>query len=997
MRGGGLLARVEFRLLGPMEVCVDGATLPLPRTAERAVLALLLLTPGRTVSATALVDRLWAPESLPANPVNAMQVRVSKLRRALTGAGADVVVRDGAGYRVDVDPAAVDVARFAAGIRAARRVARERRSDDALARYGEALGLWRGDPLTDFASESWAVVETARLSQLRLAALAERAELALALGRHGEVAADLGPVVADDPAQEGLAGLLMTALYQEGQQAEALAVYARTRAVLGDELGLDPSAELRALRQRILRQDPALRPVAPPASASMSAPDPGGNVRAEVSPLIGREQELASLRDLLGKTRLLSLVGPGGAGKTALSLAVARGQAAAFPSGAWVVGLATAADRAGVELAVADALGVPLDGAAPGRRVRDRLLSCLAQRRLLLVLDNCEHVIDAVARLVDDILARCPGVTILATSREALAVPGEVQVAIPPLPSPPDGTPPERVLDYPAVELLVQRATAARPGRRFDEADLVDVARLAASLDGMPLALELAAARLSALAPQELADRLTDRFAVLGSGARTANARHRTLRATVDWSHALLGDLERRLFRRLAVFHGGWTLDAAEVVAAGDGVERAELLDVLGRLIDQSMVIAEPGNPTRYRMLETLRQYAAERLDEAGERSAVEARHAAHFGDVATSSEGELRGTAQRATVQRLRKELPNLRAALAWLSADPSRLEDALRLAAALGWFWNLGRHVEGRDVLRRLAARDGGSPEARARLLQAVSLVERPRACLVHPSERCTQTARESLALFAELGDMRRAAMLRVLLAVEGVRGRDPHGAAALLREAENQFEREDDPWGRAVVAFVRLETFLKAGDEDRALPVGHAAVAAFRALDDPWGCRRCSTTWVGGCGSSAATARRYRCLRRPPPWRPRQACTTPRNGRSPTWASPCCTWASRAAHGCTLTGRGPGRRRSGTAPGRCSLRSATACWHASTGTGQGPGAASPRRPPVSSGWTPPSMPAWHSPGSPAATRPTGCSTRPTRATGASFGPARRPASRS
>ncbi len=836
------MQQTEFRLLGSMDVRVDGAPITLPGAAERALLAVLLISPGRTVAASTLVDLLWTSTSLPANPMNALQLRVSKLRRALSAAGLDILVKAGAGYRADVDPATIDVERFTEEVRRARRSARtEGPTAPTLAAYDSALRLWRGEPLADFAAEAWATGHAARLSRMRLDALAERAELALAAGRDGEVVADLGPVVADDPTQERLAGLLMTALYRVGRQAEALEAYARIRGVLATELGLEPSPELRALHQRILRQD---RTLAAAGRAAVDRPRVGaasaasGNVAPPVRPLIGRDEELSSLATMLGSTRLLTLVGPGGAGKTALAAALAHQKAADFPDGAWVVRLATVRTPAEVALATADALGVPLDGAATGRRADDRVVSFLARRRLLLVLDNCEHVIDAAARLADAVRAGCPGVTTLATSREALAVPGEVQVSVPPLAVPPPGTSPQRVLDYPAARLFAERAADVRPGSSLDEADLAAVGRLTAALDGIPLAVELAAVRVAMLSPAELADRLTDRFALLSSSPRTAEARHRTLRATVDWSHELLGGAEQALFRRLAVFHGGWTLDAAEAVAAGRGLGRSAVLDVLGRLIDQSMVVAEPGHPTRYRMLETLRQYAAERLAEAGERDATADQHAAHFRTVVDAAEPGLRGRGQRAALLRLREEQANLRAAMAWLTARPERATDALHLAGALGWFWHLGRHVEGRQVLRRLAAVDCDDRAARARMLQAVSLVERPRACLVHPAPICARTARESLELFTAVGDGGRAALSRVLLAVEGVRGVDTQQSARLLREAEEQFSADGDAWGGAVVAFVRLETHLKAGQEEQALATGRAAVAAFRSLDDPWG---------------------------------------------------------------------------------------------------------------------------------------------------------------
>ena len=568
-----------------------------------------------------------------------------------------------------------------------------------------------------------------------------------------------------------------------------------------------------------------------------------------VRALIGREHELGSLRELLATSRLVSLVGPGGAGKTATAYTAAAQLTDRYPDGAWVVRLAPVTDPDHVPLAAAEALGAPLDGAAVGGPARQRLLTYLAHRELLLVLDNCEHVVDAAARLVDDLLTHCPNVTVLTTTREALAVPGEVQVPLGPLPTPPAGTPPAHVLNYPAAQLFAERARAVRPALDLtSDADLAAVADVVVALDGMPLAVELAAARASTLAPAELAARLTDRFGLLTSGARTADARQRTLRATVDWSHDLLTEPEQVVFRRLAVFHGGWTLDAAETVAAGPDVPRADVFDVLSRLVDRHMVTVDdvhPGQPSRYRMLETLRQYAVEKLGAAGEADQVAAAHVAYFRALTDAAEWTLRGPGQAATVRRLRDELPNLRAAFAWLAAgeqDAARVEDALHLAGSLGWFWHFGRHVEGRDVLRHVIALDGGSPLARARALQAASLVERPRACPVHPSPRCAETAAESLALFEQLGDARRAAISRVLLAVEGVSAHEGDEKAtrsqALLAAADEQFTADDDAWGHALAAFVRMETYLKTGDATRALPTGRAAAAAFRALSDPWG---------------------------------------------------------------------------------------------------------------------------------------------------------------
>ena len=465
-------------------------------------------------------------------------------------------------------------------------------------------------------------------------------------------------------------------------------------------------------------------------------------------------------------------------------------------------------------------------------------MAYLSRRQALLVLDNCEHVLDASARLAHDILAGCPAVRVLVTSREALAIPGEVQVAIAPLPVPPPRTPHDEVLAFPAARLFAQRSAAAGVQLGGSHTELEAVAQICRQLDGIPLALELAAARLTTLSPAELADRLAEGFELLTGGARTADARQRTLRAAVEWSYNLLGADEQVMFSRLAIFQGGWTLASAEAVTGDARIPPSRTLDLLGGLVARSLVISEPAEHTRYRMLDTLRHYAVERLDDSGEREILAERHASYFGSLAEHAERSHRGGLRQEDMQALRDDQPNLRAALSWLTADPSRIDQALNLGGALGWFWHLGRHLEGRQTLAQLLASGAGSPSARARALQAVSLVERPRGCLVHPSPRCAETAEQSLELFDRAGDEHRAALSRILLAVEGVNGSHPARTEQLLQQAERVFTDEKDTWGHAVIAFVRMESNLKSGNRRQAMQIGRAGIEAFRTVNDAWG---------------------------------------------------------------------------------------------------------------------------------------------------------------
>jgi len=455
---------MHLHLFGPFEMVLDSGPVHLAGRGERALVAVLALSPGRVIADPTLIDQLWSDRDQPVDPVNALQSRVSKVRRALSASGAGpLLTRQRTGYRLDMDPAAVDVHRFASLIDRARR---DGAADEAIHRYDEALAEWRAEPLVEFAGEPWAAVETTRLVELRLAAIAERAERMLTSGRYEELVADLEPVVAAAPTRERLVGQLMTGLFNAGRQADALEVYARTRQVLADELGLDPSRQLRGLMEQILRQDAAVTPAAAsPRMVARSEPDGRGpgNLPLRLTSFVGRDADLDRVVEALRGARLVTLAGPGGGGKTSLGVEVARRVGPGFADGAWLVRLAPITEPEMLAHAVADGLGLSIEGGTVAHRPRDVLISQLARRDLLIVLDNCEHLIEPAAGLVQAILERCPGVRILATSREALAVPGEVQLPVGPLPVPPRETPSERVPEFPAARLFLDRGSRGAP------------------------------------------------------------------------------------------------------------------------------------------------------------------------------------------------------------------------------------------------------------------------------------------------------------------------------------------------------------------------------------------------------------------------------------------------------------------------------------------------------------------------------------------------------
>ncbi|MGW0536121.1 BTAD domain-containing putative transcriptional regulator [Streptomyces sp. NPDC003032] len=647
---------MRFGILGPLDIrSRDGVPLDPGGPRPRALLTLLLLDAGRAVSVERLIDGLYGDEP-PAGAANALQSQVSRLRKRL---GLDIEALP-TGYRLAVSPEDVDLHRFERLAREGRRALGSGDHAGAAALLREALGLWHGPALAGLPD---AHASVARLDELRLAATQDRVQADLALGGGSELVPELRELTAAHPLSERLHAQLMRALHAAGRPAEALTAYEDARRILAAELGTAPSAELSALHLELLQgQEPTRQ----------------RGVPAQLTRFIGRADELARIGALLTGARLVTLTGPGGAGKTRLAIEAAR----ALPDVCYVE-LAPLADGAQVTYAILTALGVREGFHAPGGDTAERLLSVLHGRELLLVLDNCEHLVEEAARVAGLLLGACPGVRVLATSREGLGITGEVLWPVPPLDA------------GPAARLFADRAAAVRPdleGLAAGDGGRL-VAEICAALDGLPLAIELAAARLRTLTLDQLAARLGDRFRLLSRGDRTKAPRHRTLHAVVEWSWELLDDEERELARRLTVFSGGATAAAVEAVC---GIPYPE--DLLASLAEKSFLEVADG---RYGMLRTIHAFCARHLAEAGEEGRLRAAHAAYFLDLAELAEPRLRGREQLPWLAGLAAERGNLDAALRHLTGTEPH--GGLRLMAALSWFWRLRGLYGERTLLAR------------------------------------------------------------------------------------------------------------------------------------------------------------------------------------------------------------------------------------------------------------------------------------------------------
>jgi predicted ATPase/DNA-binding SARP family transcriptional activator len=874
-------------MLGPLEVRTDGEPGEIVEVAGarlRALLTMLALHPGQLVTASQLIDGLW-PAELPAGAANALQALVSRLRRAVPE--AEIEFRP-AGYRLNLDPRSTDIVRFE-DLAATGRAQLREDPQGAAATLRRALALWRGPALAEVAETDFGQAAIARLDELRLGATEARIDADLRTGNTASLVAELEGLVIAHPMREPLAARLMRALHATGRRSAALEVYEQTRKRLVNQLGVEPSAELAALHLEILRDEPPAEPgpKTPPPVPASPVNHANTNLRAELTSFVGRDAELRQVAELLDAHRLITLTGPGGAGKTRLAVEAARAELGAMPDGVWLVELAPVTDPADVTSTVLSTLGLREQSLLNARRptalwsadppdeeadTLGRLLAALARQRTLLVLDNCEHLVAAAAALADRVLAACPQVRIMATSREPLNITGEALWTVGPLTLPPDpaatslSTERAVVHDSASVELLAQRARAVVPGFEVTPDNALAVATICRALDGMPLAIELAAARLRTMAPEQVAARLGDRFQLLTGGSRTAVPRHQTLRAVVDWSWDLLDDAERALWRRFSVFTGGATLEAAEQVCSGSGLpavlDSRQVLDLLTALADKSLLTVRH-DPPRYRMLEIIRAYGQERLAEAGEQEEVREAHVQYFTRLAEASQDHLLAAEQLEWLRRLSDDQDNLHAAVRnAVAAGDGPV--AVRLVAALGWYWWLrSMRIEGADLVAEAVDMPGIADTADLEYLAVAYVMGALHAADTPRNDRAHAWFRQAAELAARVPDPANP-MLRLIGPIGALFG----GLGSQLGSARPEiFDGAVDdphPWVSVTARVLRAHTALNLGQFHAQAEADFLAVAR---MSDVTGDRWSRAVALGGLamlegwrGDHAAAAGHY-----------------------------------------------------------------------------------------------------------------------------------------
>jgi predicted ATPase/DNA-binding SARP family transcriptional activator len=804
---------VDICVLGPVEVVGEAGAVRLPGLKQRRLLTALVVDAGKTTAVDVLVDAVWH-DAPPPSAAKLVQVYVSQLRKVLAE-GVRIETRGG-GYSLELDPHALDAARFERLLAEGTAARRDGNSELALSLLGRALALWRGAAYGEFAYDDFARAEAERLEELRMVALEERFEAGLALGRHAELLPELVSIAAEQPLRERLQVQAMLALYRCGRQAGALELYSAARARLHDELGLEPGGELREVQRRILQHDPSLEVARAQESSATSLPVPA-------NPLLGRERELAELGELLLRddVRLLVLTGAGGSGKTRLALETAREMAAWFANGAAFVELAPLRDSSLVIGTIVRTLAIEH---VPGEEPIETLTRFLRPRELLLVLDNAEHLHEGTP-VLSELLARVRRLTLLVTSRVVLHLSGEHVYPVQPL------------AQGPAVALFHARARQADAHFASDHEDEQAIGRICARLDGLPLAIELAASRTPTLPPRDLLERLDPRLPLLTGGPRDLPARQQTLRATLEWSFGLLSRDERKLAARLAVFVGSFDLEAATAVCDAD-------LDRLMALVEQSLLQQTAEGHFLY--LETIREYALERLLGSAGADEIRRRHFRHFLQLAE--------TADLSAVRRLGRERldlaaaawDNLRAALAW-SLETGSVALGLELASAMERFWVTHDPREGARWFAALLSRPEAkalAPALRADALRAYGSA----TDIAGDDEAARHLYEQSLALFEELGDENGRAVLLHRLGINAMRRGDLTRAQGLVESSQHIHERTRNRWGQAQTIGTLGAIARDSGDEQRARALIHSSATMAREAGVRW--------WESGMLAELAT---------------------------------------------------------------------------------------------------------------------------------------------
>jgi predicted ATPase/DNA-binding SARP family transcriptional activator len=837
---------VRIGLLGPLDVRAGepGAerSVELAGARLRGLLIRLAVDVPRPVSQATLVEALWGEEP-PLDPANALQSLVSRLRRGL--GDAELVVQLPGGYRLNVERDDVDMHRFADAARRGRDALRSGHVDAAADILRDALDCWHGRTPEGWGDTTDSTAHQARLCEQRLDVTADLLEAEIALHRHDDVISELEDLVSQFPLRERFTGQLVRALAGAGRQAEALARYERLRSELADELGVDPSAELQAIQLAVLRGELGAGPSSDDSTRTHENIR-RSNVKTALTSFVGRDDEVARIGKLLDEVRLVTLVGPGGAGKTRLATVAVTAILERVPDGVWLAELAPVTDPADVPSAVLDAFGLRdatlVDrmrptGSVSRRDATSRLLEVLSGRNTVLVLDNCEHVLDAAARLADDLLAHCPELRIVTTSREPLGIVGESLVAVAPLPQPATGASPEQALAHPAVRLFADRATAVAPSFVIDAATVGPVIEIVHRLDGLPLAIELAAARLRSLSVDEVASRLSDRFRLLTGGSRTAMPRHRTLRAVVDWSWDLLTAQEQLLAERLAVFAGDISPVEAIAVCSDDALPEASIDELLMSLVDKSLLqVSTLEGGRRYRMLETIREFGLEKMADRDEVTTMRRRHATRFGALVHEAAPFMRSSDQLTWMARLEAERENILAGLRFF-CDAGEAQAALDLALEMSSYWMFTGRSSDVATWTGLALEASGDADPLSRLgaeaLRTISMVT-SEADLAHAEIEANLLALRDLARRLEeiaVPDDSMLLLVRPVIAMFA----DEHEQVDRLIDAGLA---STDPWIAASVRMFRAAMAENTGDVSRMRIDAEISLGEFRKIGERWG---------------------------------------------------------------------------------------------------------------------------------------------------------------